>query len=169
MTARLIGFILLVFGITASAQVTPSDSAQDASSDNGRLTLVFAPFLYHLHYDANHNDEPWLTGLEWEPRQSPVEFGAVYFRNSFYQDSVYAYVGKRWFISDDKEGVFLNLTGGPLYGYRGKYEKKVPYNHHGLGVAIIPAIGYQYRSASAQLIILGTAALMVSFGYDFGR
>ena len=64
------------------------------------------------------------TGLEWEPRGSWLEFGAVYFRNSYYQDSVYAYVGKRWFIADDKEGVYLSGIGGPLYGYRGDHEKK---------------------------------------------
>ena len=159
MIARLIGFILLVYGTTSPAE--------EFASDNGRLTLFFGPYLYHYNNDANHNDKPWATGLEWGPRGSWVDFGAVYFRNSFSQDSVYVYVGKRWFISDDRQGVFLNLTGGPLYGYRGQYEHKVPFNHNGFSVAIIPAIGYQYGSVNSQLIIVGGAALMVTFGYDF--
>ena len=110
-----------------------------------------------------------MTGLEWGPEDWPVDVGAVYFRNSFYQDSVYAYVGKRWFWKERDNGLYLKLTGGPLYGYRGQYEHKVPFNHHGLGVAVIPGIGYQYRAFDAQIVILGTAALMVTFGYDFWK
>ena len=159
MIARLTGIVLLAYGTTSHAE--------ESASDNGRLTLFFAPYVYHTSYDPNHNDYPWMTGLEWEPRESKLEFGAAYFKNSFGQDSVYAYVGKRWFFSEQMQGVFVNLTGGPLYGYRGQYENKVPFNHNGLGVAIIPAIGYQYRSVSTQLVILGTAGLLATFAYDF--
>ena len=63
----------------------------------------------------------------------------------------------------------LKLTGGPLYGYRGKYENKIPFNHRGLGWAIIPGIGYQYKSVDAQLVLLGGAAVMITFGYDFWK
>ncbi len=159
MIARLVGIVLLAHGTTSHAE--------EPASDNGRLTLVFGPYGYHTSYDADHNNYLWLTGLEWEPRGSKLEFGAAYFRNSFDQDSVYAYVGKRWFFSDDWQRVFVNLTGGPLYGYRGDHENKVPFNHNGLGVAIIPGIGYQYRSVNAQMVILGTAGLVATFGYDF--
>ena len=161
MIARLIGFILLVYGTTAPAE--------ESASDNDRLSLVFGPYVYHYNNDSSHNDEPWLTGLEWHPRGSWVDFGAVYFRNSFNQDSVYAYAGKRWFIPDDREGIYLKLSGGPLYGYRGQYEDKVPFNHNGLAWAIIPGIGYQYRAVDAQLVFLGSAALVVTFGFDFPR
>jgi len=159
MTARLVGFAFLLYGISCLAD--------EAASDGGRLTLVFGPYVHHFHYDSDHNDYPWLTGLEWEPRGSKFEFGTVYFKNSFSQDSVYAYVGKRWFFSVERQGIFLNLTGGPLYGYRGKYEDKVPFNDNGFGVVILPGIGYQYSSVNAQLVILGTAGLLATFGYDF--
>lgn len=161
MLKKLIG-ILLVLATTTAA-------AEDSAAPNGRLTLVFGPWLYHYSDNSEHNNAPWLTGLEWGPEGWPVDIGAVYFRNSFYQDSVYAYVGKRWFWKERDDGLYLKLTGGPLYGYRGQYEHKVPFNHNGLGVAIIPGIGYQYRSFDAQLVILGTAALMVTFGYDFWK
>lgn len=143
--------------------------ADDAGAPNGRLSLVFGPYVFHYNNDPSHNDLPWLTGLEWGPEGWPVDFGAVYFRNSFYQDSAYAYVGKRWFWKDHDDGLYLKLTGGPLWGYRGRYENKVPFNHHGLGVAVIPGIGYQYESVDAQLVFLGGAALMVTFGYDFWK
>ncbi|HWH49138.1 MAG TPA: hypothetical protein VN664_15155, partial [Burkholderiales bacterium] len=64
---------------------------------------------------------------------------------------------------------YFKITGGPLYGYKGAYEDKIPLNSNGVGLAIIPGVGYQYQRASAQLVILGTAAVMLTFGYDFGK
>ncbi|HKB84128.1 MAG TPA: sn-glycerol-3-phosphate transporter [Burkholderiales bacterium] len=160
MISRLIGILFLFYAVVAAAE--------DPASDN-RLTFVFGPYVRHFHDDPNHNDEPWLTGLEWQPSGSWLEYGAVFFRNSFYQPSVYTYVGKRWFAGADEQGLFLNVTGGPLYGYRGQYEDKVPFNQHGLTLAIIPGIGYQYRAATAQLVFLGTAAILLAFGYDFSN
>jgi len=157
MLQKLIGLILLLIATAAAAEDEPYS----------RLTLVFGPAVYHFHDNADHNNKPWLTGMEWGPEGSWVDFGAVYFRNSFNQDSVYAYVGKRWFMGVQDQGVYLKLTGGPLYGYRGQYEKKIPFNHDGLGWGIIPGIGYQIGAVDAQLVFLGTAALMVTFGYDF--
>lgn len=161
MLSRLIGAIFLFY--TAACAAEEPDS-------NGRLTLVFGPYVFHYYYDVNHDDKPWLTGLEWEPRGSSLNYGAVYFRNSFSQPSVYAYAGKRWFRDDDdKQGFYLKLTAGPVYGYRGQYENKVPFNHNGVGLAIIPGIGYQYREVDVQFVFLGTAALLLTFGYDFSK
>ena len=134
---------------------------------DSRLSLVFGPYVYHYYYDPKHTDTPWLTGLEWGPRGSWVDYGAAYFRNSFDQPSIYAYASKRWFVHDEPEGVYLKLTAGPLYGYRGPYEDKVPFNHNGLAWAIIPGLGYQYHAFSGQLVFLGGAALLLTFGYDF--
>jgi hypothetical protein len=159
MLSRLVGAIFLFYA---------SACAAEDPADNGRLTFVFAPYVYHYSNDPKHNDKPWLTGMEWEPPGSWLDYGAVYFRNSFDQPSVYAYVGKRWFpfVYDD-QGIYLKITGGPLYGYRGQYEHKVPFNHDGLAWAIIPGVGYQYGAVDAQLVFLGSAALLVTFGYDF--
>ena len=160
MIARLVGFVLLAYGTISLAQ--------DFGADQGRLTGLFGPYVYHYR-DTGYNDLPRVTGLEWEPRGSSLEFGAVYFMNSYYQDSWLAYVGKRWFISDNKEGVYLSVIGGPVYGYRGDHEDRIPLNHHGLGVAAAPSIGYQYRSVNSQLMFLGNSAILVIFGYDFLR
>ncbi len=161
MLSRLIGAILLLYAVTAAAEDSPP---------RDRLTFVFGPYVYHYHDDSDHQDLPWLTGLEWGPQGSWVDFGTVYFRNSFNQPSVYAYVAKRWFPGvDDDQGVYLKMTGGPLYGYRGEFEDKVPFNNNGLAWAIIPGIGYQYRAFDAQLVFLGTAALLLTFGYDFSK
>ena len=161
MLSRLIAFLFLSYATAVAAE--------DPAPDPSRLTLVFGPYVQHFHYDPDHVNTPWLTGLEWGPHGSPVDFGAAFFRNSFGQDSVYAYVAKRWFYRDDGQGVFLNLTGGILYGYVGQYEDKVPFNHNGFAPAIIPALGYQYRDVNAQLVLLGTNALLFTVGYDFWK
>lgn len=160
MLSRLIGAIFLFYAAACAAE-------EPASND--RLTFVFGPYVYHYHYDAKHDNVPWVTGLEWEPHGSWLNYGAVYFRNSFSQPSVYAYAGKRWFPGDDEQGLYVKLTAGPVWGYRGQYEDKVPFNHNGLGWAIIPAIGYQYRAVDVQFVFLGGAALLLTFGYDFSK
>ena len=162
---KLLGLVLLLPLLLMAGSVMAVDSA----APDGRLTLVFSPYVFHYNNDSSHNSTPFLTGLEWGPSNWRVDFGAVYFRNSYYQNSYYAYVGKRWFYQEGDHGVYLKLTGGPLYGYRGQYQDKVPFNHHGLGWAIIPGIGYQYKAVDAQLVLLGRAAVMITFGYDFWK
>ena len=160
MFPRLFGAIFLFYAAACTAEEAPA---------NDRLTLIIGPYVYHYHHNPEHNNKPWLTGLEWAPRNSWLDFGAVYFRNSFDQPSLYAYAGKRWFPGHDEQGFYLKLTAGPLYGYRGQYEDKVPFNHDGLAWAIIPGIGYQYRAVDAQFVFLGGAALLFTFGYDFSK
>ena len=160
MLSRLIGAIFVFYAAACTAE-------EAASKD--RLTLMVGPYVLHYHDNPEHNGKPWLTGLEWDPANSRLDFGAVFFRNSFDQPSVYAYAGKRWFPGDDDQGFYVKLTAGPLYGYRGQYEDKVPFNHNGLAWVIIPAIGYQYRAVDAQFVFLGGAALLFTFGYDFSR
>ncbi len=160
MLSRLAGAIVLFYAAACAAEEPASDD---------RLTFMFGPYVYHFHYDAKHDNQPWLTGLEWEPSGSWLDYGVAYFRNSFSQPSVYAYVGKRWFRDDDEQGIYLKLTGGPMYGYRGQYEHKVPYNSNGLAWAIVPGVGYQYRAVDVQFVFLGAAAVLLTFGYDLPK
>jgi hypothetical protein len=166
MLSRIIAALLLFHATACLAEEPAYDP-----SDGGRLTFVFGPYVYHYHYDAKHTNTPWLTGFEWEPSESwlGLEYGAVYFRNSFAQPSVYAYAGKRWFAESGQEGPYLKITAGPLYGYRGQYENKVPFNHDGLAVAVIPGLGYQFHKLDVQFVILGSAALLLTFGYDLPK
>lgn len=137
----------------------------DVFADGDHLMLQIGPYVYHRNKEPYHNSQPRLIGVEWESA-SRWELGASYFENSFYQPSVYIYGGRRWFLGSESDGFFIKLTAGPLYGYKDPYEDKVPLNNNGLGLAVIPAIGYQYKRANAQLVILGTAAVMLTIGYD---
>src|SRR3954464_9219622 len=175
-SVRLSGLFFLMFATAGSADDSLFGSLKTglvgesyaAPVGESRLTLQISPYVYHVHSGA-HNDVPRLIGLEWEPAGSSLEYGAAYFRNSFYQDSGYVYVGKRWFAEDNGQGFFLNVTGGIMYGYRGENADKVPFNHQGVGLAVIPAVGYQYRSFNTQVVLLGAAALMITFGFDLPR
>jgi hypothetical protein len=155
----------LAFVVLAALGAHALTARADAFTQGDQVMLQFGPYVHHSTYDANHNDWPLLVGLEWESA-SRWEVGASYFKNSYYQPCVYAYVGKRWFWKPSDDGFYLKLTGGLLYGYKDPYEDKVPFNHNGLGLAALPGVGYQYQRANAQLVVLGTAGLMLTFGYD---
>jgi hypothetical protein len=175
-SVRLSGLIFLVFAtaccaedsLFASLNSEGPPELHSAPSYESRLTLQISPYVYHVHSGA-HNDVPRMIGLEWEPAGSFLEYGATYFRNSFYQDSAYVYAGKRWFFEDNHQGFYFNVSGGLMYGYRGENADKVPFNHNGFGLAVIPAVGYQYGSFNTQLVLLGLAGVMITFGFDLPR
>lgn len=137
-----------------------------ADDTGSRLSLQLGPRIYHYDPDPEHNNDTWLTGLELESAERWLA-GAVSFRNSFHQRSSYIYFGKRWFPDVLPEDVYVKLTGGLLLGYKEPYENKIPLNHRdGIGFGVLPAVGYQFERANVQLVLLGTAGLMVTLGVD---
>lgn len=155
--------IAIIAVLTSASRV---DAGVLAGGDS--IMLQAGPYVYHRNDNPEHNNAPLLVGVEWESA-ARWEIGASYFENSFYQPCVYVYLGRRWFAGASDQGFYLKLTGGPLYGYKDEYEDKVPLNYNGLGLAILPAIGYQYGRANAQLVTLGTAGIMLTFGYEFWK
>lgn len=138
----------------------------DDTASGSRLSLQLGPSTFHFQPDPEHNNDTWLTGLELESAERWL-VGAVYFRNSFYQHSGYIYAGKRWFPDVLPENVYVKLTGGLLLGYNEPYDNKIPLNHRdGIGLGVLPAVGYQFERANVQLVLLGTAGLMVTFAVD---
>lgn len=79
------------------------------------------------------------------------------------------YGGKRWFIPPVSENLYVKVAGALVYGYRKPYENKLPINHDGYGLAIVPAVGYQFGRANVQLVFLGSAAAVVTFGCHFWK
>ena len=64
----------------------------------------------------------------------------------------------------DVQPLYVKLTAGLLHGYKEPYEDKIPYNFNGFGPGILPAVGYCHDRYCAELIIYGTAGLMVTVG-----
>lgn len=143
-----------------------SSQAADVDPGAGTLTLKFGPGVYHFKKSDEHNNQPWLVGAAWE-FSSRWNVGGAHFRNSFGQPSQYLYVGKRWFPQALPDPLYVNLTGGIMLGYKEPFADKIPFNHsRGVAPAILPAFGYQFERSNVQLIPLGTAGVIVTFGLD---
>jgi hypothetical protein len=138
----------------------------DVFGEGDRVMVEVGAYVYHYVDNTEHNQWPRLIGAEYETGSHWLG-GAAFFRNSYYQNSAYAYAGKRWFIEPVSDNLYVKLTAGLIYGYKEPYEDKVPFNHDGYAVGIVPAVGYQFGRANAQLVFLGTQAVALTFGYDF--
>lgn len=163
---REVPFVKVFQPLIASASVLAC-SLTFASSQPATHTLgiQYAPYVHHWQPHPEHNNTPNLMGLEYKAPSQWV-FGGVLFDNSFDQPSQYYYVGKQWSFDMISPNLYAKLTAGPLLGYTGEYEDKIPVNRKGVGLGAIPAVGYQLGSANAQFALLGTAGFMFTFGAD---
>ena len=160
-------FALPVAAICVAAPLAVAQTAAAPTGGNdARWELVAAPYTQHLH-DGEKHKYVFLAGLE-RYRPDGSLWGGVGFRNSFGQPSAYAYYGHVWNNLLHQRGLYFKLTGGVLYGYKGKYKDKVPFNHGGFAPAIVPGIGWRFTDRdAAQVILLGGSALMFSYNRRF--
>ena len=128
--------------------------------------LVLGPFALHW---SNSDEHTYVVLLGIERAQADgFIWGFSAFRNSFGQPSAYAYYGYRWDNLFDIPELYFKLSGGIIYGYKEPYEDKVPFNHNGFGLGIIPAIGWRLTSKDAvQVGALGTAGLIFTYNRRF--
>lgn len=158
---------LIIWSIGCLASLIVAQPLQaDVFTAGDRIQAYFAPYTFHYHPSPDHNPWPWFVGLEWESADR-WEIGGDLFRNSFYQPCGYLYGGKRFIFGSEEQHLFFKLTAGGLFGYVQPYDQNIPVNSNGIGLGVIPAIGYKYKRFSSQLAILGGSALMATFGYDF--
>ena len=119
--------------------------------------------VWTTHFDPqpDHNNNQDLIGLE-RHRDDSYLWGAATFRHSFGERSWYGYTGKRFEFA----GTPFNakLTAGLLYGYRGEYRDKIPFNRFGVAPAVIPSVGASYQRVGVDVVLLGAAAAMVNVG-----
>lgn len=144
---------------------TSSPALGDNESHESLVALHFSPYVFHFNNKPEYNSFPWFVALEWES-SSQWELGGAFFINSYDQPSGYVYGGKRWTFGPREQHLFLKLTAGAILGYVEPYEDKLPINANGIGLGIIPAVGYKYKRASTQLVLLGVSGVMITIGYD---
>jgi hypothetical protein len=161
---RLIGLLLITGCLLFIAALLSGCSTILPPED--RYTLTYSPYMYHFTPRKDHNNYPNFVGVEWDSDR-PLDLGAGYFRNSFEQPSAYIYAYKRWDYGNSDHHFFSKLTAGALLGYVAEHEDRIPVNWNGFGLGVIPAVGYQYRRVSTQVVLLGISALMFTAGYDF--
>ncbi len=160
-----IGFATLLAPTTTLAQSKSWFSAPDFSGES-HWRFVVSPYSLHWNYSEEHKSV-YALGLE---RQNTTGwlYGGSYFRNSFGQPSGYVYLGKRYDNIWPDQPLFFQWSAGMLYGYRGKYEDKVPLNNNGFSPGALLSVGWQFnRQMSMQLNALGDAGLMVQLSYDW--
>ncbi|MBC7942512.1 MAG: ABC transporter ATP-binding protein [Chitinophagaceae bacterium] len=132
----------------------------------GHWRLALAPFAAHFRPSDEHQDVHALA-LERQCNDGWLA-GASYFRNSFGQPSAYVYLGQRHTRLMGVPPLFFQWSAGLMYGYTGRYKDKVPLNIDGFSPGALVGLGWQLgRSSSAMLHLLGDAALMLQFSYDF--
>jgi len=144
---------------------SPWDAPEPWRTD--RYYFQFAYYTIHFHYDENHQQsylfdaeyhfkETWLGG-QWIA-------GMALFQNSFGQFSQYLFGGLLWRPIEEHQPFYVKLSAGPLHGYSGQYQDKVPLNSSGVAPAIIPSMGYCVKRYCAEFVLLGTNAALLTIG-----
>ena len=145
----------------ALAQTNAPAPAQDKQWD-----LTLSPYTYHWNYNPEHR--PVILGALERHVAGDRFCGLALFRNSFGQPTAYAYVGKQWNSLMGNPQLFAKVSAGLIYGYKGKYQDKIPFNRYGIAPAVIPSVGYSFtRDDSVQVMVLGTAGVLFSYGHTF--
>ncbi len=150
-------------GIVARTWATATDMA--AWQGDGHWRVAFSPYAHHFNYNPEHR-HVWALGIE---RQRPDNWlaGASYFRNSFGQPSAYVYVGKQFQALFGQEQLFGQASIGMMYGYRGKYQRKVPLNVNGFSPGALVSLGWRFtKEASFTAHLLGDAGVMFQLAWD---
>lgn len=149
---------------TAATQAAAVDG-DDGFFGAGHWRLAVSPWSVHISPSAEH--EPVLAlGLEWQ-RDDRWLWGGSYFTNSFGQPSAYVYFGQRHGDLFSHPQVFAQWSAGLMYGYRGKYQHKVPFNSNGFSPGLLLSLGWAFDARrSAQVNMLGTAGLMLQLSYE---
>lgn len=157
----------------ASAQASAPEAAKPASAASAwdahepwrtdRFYLQTSVHTWHFNEDPDHVNQQKLLLGEWNVTEQWL-VGAAIFDNSFGQPSQYVYGGYRFRPFKGLEPLYFKLTGGLVHGYKGEFQDKIPYNGSGVAPVIIPSIGYCINRYCSELVIFGTAGMLVTFG-----
>ena len=148
-------------------QPCPDSLAVDGGAEpTKKWDLTISPYTHHWTNNPEHK-QVILVALDSHVRGGRF-CGLALFTNSFGQGSAYAYVGQQWDGLFGNPKLFTKLSAGFLYGYRGEYKEKIPFNNYGIAPAIIPSLGYAFTPKdSAQVFVLGNAGLLFAYGRSF--
>ena len=154
------GALLILFLVTTAP----------AGADNleGRDTLFLRTSLYTKHFnpDPGHVNNQALVALEYNKLGGWLLGGAA-FQNSFGQPTQYLYVGKKFVLSQVSDHLYGKLTGGLVHGYKGDHKDDIPFNDLGVAPIALPSLGLQFGRFGTELIVFGTAGMMVTVGWHF--
>jgi hypothetical protein len=144
---------------------TSAVSAWDAPEPwrTDRFYLETSVYTRHFNYDPAHDDHQNLVLGEWNVTEQWL-VGASFFDNSFGQSSQYVYGGYRFRPFEKLQPLYVKVSAGLVHGYSGEYQDKIPLNASGIAPVIVPSIGYCFSRYCSELVIFGTAGLLVTVG-----
>lgn len=160
--------IALVFIIIGSfaANVHSQTTAAEATTSGDIWRVMGSAYTFHFSRNPNHR-HVYMLGLERQDADKII-VGGTFFTNSFGQPSTYLYAGKRFDKLTRYDPLFVQVTGGLLYGYKPPYDRKVPFNYKGFSPGAVVSVGWQFTPIySAQVNFLGNSALMFQLSADF--
>jgi hypothetical protein len=156
-------FLLGVSLVASAAKAQFTD--REERPGPGHWRLVAAPATLHFRYSEEHRNA-WALGVERQ-RSDDWLAGASFFRNSFGQPCGYVYAGKRFGSLFDQPQLFAQASAGMIYGYRGKYESKLPLNVNGFAPGALVSVGWQFTPRYGMAVhLLGDAGLMLQLAVD---
>ncbi len=133
--------------------------------DQAYWRLAMSPYTSHYRPSDEHQ-AVWAVALERQRRDGWLA-GASRFSNSFGQPSAYVYVGRRFDGLLSLPTLYGQVSAGLLYGYRGRFEDKVPLNTNGFAPGALVTLGSQFtRRASVAAHFLGDAGVMLQLSWD---
>ena len=164
------GAIVAALGLAgtapASAQPALWSGWGESLAQADQWRWVVSPVTQHWRPSDEHR-HVWALGLERAGDDGRF-WGVSYFTNSFGQPSAYAFIGQRYRGVLGQPSMYLQWSGGILYGYVGKYQHKVPLNYRGFSPGFVPSLGFQVTPrTSLQYNLLGDAGVMFQFTHDW--
>lgn len=166
LTATIVTLALLG-GHTHADSPTPTFS-WPPTLELDHVLLQTSFYTTHFSPDPEHTNQQDLISLELHTPDRWLAGGAR-FLNSFDQESIYLYAGREfplWQPAEEFE-IRAKLTAGLLHGYRGEYRDKIPFNHFGIAPAALPSIGMRWNRFETDIIVFGTAGMMITGGIRF--
>ena len=162
--------LLILIVLSAGPCLVHADDGHPATAqvDPGRSWTIQQWRIFTSVYTRHFNPDPdqvntqKLIGIE-AGMENHFVLGLAMFDNSFGQDTQYLFAGYRWDLFGSDLWHF-KLTGGLLHGYKEPYKRKIPLNHWGVAPAIVPTLGFQYRSFTTELNLAGAAAVTITAG-----
>lgn len=140
--------------------------AGDKNPPRQQWDVLLSPYAHHWNDNPEHKRVNLISLDRYMPGQRFC--GLALFTNSFGQASAYGHVGQRWDGLMGQPNVFAKVSAGLIYGYRGAYKNKIPFNNYGIAPAVIPALGYQINARdSVQVMMLGDAGFLLAWGLTF--
>jgi hypothetical protein len=161
--------------LLAAAVALPAAAQTQWFPDGDRIRIAYAPKAFHVTHDPDYIDWNHIVAIEWQtPRHTlwganRSHFGLSMFNNSYGQFSQSLYAGLEWDWTYALGGdVFLSLNFGLVHGYKEPYEDKLPLNNAlGVGLTLVPAIGWQRGNIGFAAALTGSAiTLRVSYTFD---